>query len=52
MKPNIRPSMKKVIEMLEGEVECQPMPTKPFLSSSERQIENMVDDLDQTLSIQ
>jgi serine/threonine protein kinase len=35
MKPNDRPSMYKVIEMLEGEVEFLQMPPKPFLSSTE-----------------
>ncbi|XP_040989018.1 rust resistance kinase Lr10-like [Juglans microcarpa x Juglans regia] len=35
MKPNDRPSMNKVIEMLEGEIECLQMPSKPFLSSTE-----------------
>ncbi|XP_023905296.1 rust resistance kinase Lr10-like [Quercus suber] len=34
MKPSDRPSMKKIVEMLEGEVECLQMPSKPFLSSS------------------
>ncbi|GMY20152.1 rust resistance kinase lr10 [Fagus crenata] len=29
-----RPSMNRVVEMLEGEVECLQMPSKPFLSSS------------------
>ncbi|XP_065636645.1 LEAF RUST 10 DISEASE-RESISTANCE LOCUS RECEPTOR-LIKE PROTEIN KINASE-like 2.2 isoform X1 [Quercus suber] len=33
MKPSDRPSMNKVVEMLEGEVECSQMPSKPFLSS-------------------
>ncbi|KAM4080202.1 hypothetical protein ACB094_09G174100 [Castanea mollissima] len=33
MKPSDRPSMNKVVEMLEGEVECLRMPSKPFLSS-------------------
>jgi serine/threonine protein kinase len=33
MKPNDRPSMNKVVQMLEGEVECLQMPSKPFLSS-------------------
>ncbi|XP_075639248.1 LEAF RUST 10 DISEASE-RESISTANCE LOCUS RECEPTOR-LIKE PROTEIN KINASE-like 2.3 isoform X2 [Castanea sativa] len=33
MKPSDRPSMNKVVEMLEGEVECLQMPSKPFLSS-------------------
>ncbi|KAL4594851.1 hypothetical protein ACB092_12G048800 [Castanea dentata] len=34
MKPSDRPSMNKVVEMLEGEVECLQMPSKPFPSSS------------------
>ncbi|KAM3682002.1 hypothetical protein ACJW31_12G039600 [Castanea mollissima] len=34
MKPSNRPSMNKVVEMLEGEVECLQIPSKPFLSSS------------------
>nr|XP_023914941.1 rust resistance kinase Lr10-like [Quercus suber] len=34
MKPSDRPSMNKVVEMLEGEVECLQMPSKPFLASS------------------
>jgi serine/threonine protein kinase len=38
MKPNDRPSMNKVIKMLEGEVECLQMPSKPFLSSLESTI--------------
>ena len=33
MKPSDRPSMNKVVKMLEGEVECLQMPSKPFLSS-------------------
>lgn len=33
MKPSDRPSMNKVVEMLEGEVEHLQMPLKPFLSS-------------------
>jgi serine/threonine protein kinase len=33
MKPNDPPSMNKVVQMLEGEVECLQMPSKPFLSS-------------------
>ncbi|XP_059435139.1 rust resistance kinase Lr10-like [Corylus avellana] len=36
MKPSDRPSMSKVIEMLEGEVQSLQMPSKPFLSSQER----------------
>ncbi|KAG7981345.1 hypothetical protein I3843_05G229300 [Carya illinoinensis] len=34
MNPNNRPSMNKVVEMLEGEVDCLQVPSKPFLSSS------------------
>ena len=33
MKPSDRPSMSRVVEMLEGEVECSQIPSKPFLSS-------------------
>jgi hypothetical protein len=40
MKPNDCPSMNKVVQMLEGEVECLQMPSKPFLSSLERVISN------------
>ncbi|XP_022887957.1 rust resistance kinase Lr10-like [Olea europaea var. sylvestris] len=35
MKPNDRPSMNKVIEMLEGDVELLQLPPKPFLSPEE-----------------
>jgi len=35
MKPSVRPSMNKVVQMLEGEVEDLQMPSKPFLSSLE-----------------
>ncbi|XP_019189044.1 PREDICTED: rust resistance kinase Lr10-like [Ipomoea nil] len=35
MKPEERPSMNKVVEMLEGEVEGVEMPPKPFLSHDE-----------------
>ena len=33
MKPSDQPSMNRVVEMLEGEVECSQIPSKPFLSS-------------------
>jgi serine/threonine protein kinase len=33
MKPNDRPSMNKVVQMLEGKVEFLHMPSKPFMSS-------------------
>ena len=45
MKPINRPPMNKVVEMLEGEVECLQMPPKPFLSSPERPIGDVGDDL-------
>ncbi|XP_022856030.1 rust resistance kinase Lr10-like [Olea europaea var. sylvestris] len=35
MKPDDRPSMNKVIEMLEGDVELLQLPPKPFLSPEE-----------------
>ena len=42
MKPSDRPSMNRVVEMLEGEVECLQMPSKPFLlSSPKRSIEDV-----------
>ena len=44
MKPSDCPSMKKVIEMLEGEVECLQMPSKPFLSSSPRRLTGDIGD--------
>ncbi|KAK4608151.1 hypothetical protein RGQ29_001816 [Quercus rubra] len=54
MKPSDRPSMNKVVEMLEGEVECLQMPSKPFLlSSPKRPIGDVEDNLNSTsLSIQ
>jgi serine/threonine protein kinase len=36
MMPSDRPSMNKVVQMLEGEVEGLQMPSKPFMSSLER----------------
>jgi hypothetical protein len=38
MKPNDRPSMNKVIQMLEGKVECLQMASKPFFSSLDETI--------------
>ncbi|PRQ44737.1 putative glycerophosphodiester phosphodiesterase [Rosa chinensis] len=35
MKPSERPSMNKVVEMLEGEIESLQMPPKPFLYSQQ-----------------
>ncbi|XP_023905300.1 rust resistance kinase Lr10-like isoform X2 [Quercus suber] len=49
MKPSDRPSMNKVVEMLEGEVERLQMPSKPFLSSSPtRLIGDVGDNLNST----
>ncbi|KAM4068771.1 hypothetical protein ACB094_12G037600 [Castanea mollissima] len=51
MKPSDRSSMNKVVEMLEGEVECLKMPSKPFLlSSPKRPIGDVGDNLDSTSS--
>ncbi|KAG7981328.1 hypothetical protein I3843_05G228100 [Carya illinoinensis] len=43
MKPNDRPSMNKVVEMLEGSIENLQIPPKPFLSSLEREPEDIED---------
>ncbi|XP_041009664.1 rust resistance kinase Lr10-like [Juglans microcarpa x Juglans regia] len=48
MKPNNRPSMNKVGEMLEGGIERLQIPPKPFLSSLERQPEDIEDNSNQT----
>ncbi|XP_035540122.1 LEAF RUST 10 DISEASE-RESISTANCE LOCUS RECEPTOR-LIKE PROTEIN KINASE-like 2.3 [Juglans regia] len=48
MKPNDRPSMNKVVEMLEGGIERLQIPPKPFLSSPERQPEDIEDNSNQT----
>uniref|UniRef100_A0A2N9EPT3 Protein kinase domain-containing protein n=1 Tax=Fagus sylvatica TaxID=28930 RepID=A0A2N9EPT3_FAGSY len=51
MKPVDRPSMNRVVEMLEGEVECLQMPSKPFLSSSpERPVGDVGDNSNPTCS--
>ncbi|GKV23574.1 hypothetical protein SLEP1_g33284 [Rubroshorea leprosula] len=42
IKPSDRPSMNKVIEMLEGSVEALPIPPKPFLSSPLRPVPDSV----------
>nr|XP_023870707.1 rust resistance kinase Lr10-like [Quercus suber] len=41
MKPSDRPSMNKIVEMLEGEDECSQVPSKPFLSSLEDVRDNL-----------
>ncbi|XP_048433196.1 cysteine-rich receptor-like protein kinase 34 [Pyrus x bretschneideri] len=46
LKPADRPSMSKVIEMLEGEVEALQMPPKPLLCPQEMLMEDPVDDTD------
>ncbi|XP_042497329.1 rust resistance kinase Lr10-like [Macadamia integrifolia] len=38
MDPTNRPSIKKVVDMLEGNLESLPIPPKPFLSSPPRQL--------------
>ncbi|KAM2625655.1 probable LRR receptor-like serine/threonine-protein kinase At2g28960 [Malus sylvestris] len=46
LKPADRPSMSKVVEMLEGEVEALQMPPKPFFCPQEMPTEDPVDDTD------
>ncbi|XP_041014937.1 rust resistance kinase Lr10-like isoform X1 [Juglans microcarpa x Juglans regia] len=50
MKPNDRPSMSRVIEMLEGEVDCLQLPPRPFLTSMERSTDDILDISTQSLS--
>ena len=50
IEPSDCPSMKKVVEMLEGEIKCLKMPTKTFLTSSKRLIGNVGDNLNPTCS--
>lgn len=38
--PSERPSMKRVLEMLEGSVESLKIPTRPFLESTEEPLGN------------
>ncbi|KAK5802940.1 hypothetical protein F383_14633 [Gossypium arboreum] len=45
IKPTDRPSMSKVLEMLEGNVELLEIPPKPFLLSMERSSEDFEDEL-------
>ncbi|KAL2456013.1 Protein kinase superfamily protein [Abeliophyllum distichum] len=45
MKPDDRPSMTKVIEMLEGDVEFLQLPPKPFLSAEEMPVQDSEIDL-------
>ncbi|KAM1039084.1 hypothetical protein EV1_033299 [Malus domestica] len=46
LKPADRPSMSKVVEMLEGEVEALQMPPKPFFCPQEMPMEDPVDETD------
>ncbi|GLT72739.1 hypothetical protein SLA2020_446460 [Shorea laevis] len=50
MKPSDRPSMNKVVEMLEGEDESLQMPSKPFLSSLDSPVRDAGEDSNQTCS--
>nr|XP_008363209.2 rust resistance kinase Lr10-like isoform X1 [Malus domestica] len=47
MKPSDRPSMKKVIEMLEGDAESQQMPPKPLLFPQQEMHAGTIQDNDQ-----
>ncbi|XP_068317940.1 uncharacterized protein [Pyrus communis] len=46
LKPADRPSMSKVVEMLEGEVEALQIPPKPFFCPQEMPMQDPVDDTD------
>ena len=50
IEPSDCPSMKKVVEMLEGEIKRLKKPTKNFLTSSKRLIGNVGDNLNPTCS--
>ena len=51
MKPSERPtSMNKVVEMLQGEIECLEMPPKPFLYPQEKPVVDDEDDSETTWS--
>jgi serine/threonine protein kinase len=50
MKPNDRPSMNNVVEMLEGEADCLQMPPVPTLTSLERPIMDTVENSNQSCS--
>lgn len=50
LKPSDRPSMSKVIEMLEGEVDCLQLPPKPSLCPQGNQVEHAQETFDQTQS--
>jgi hypothetical protein len=48
MKPNEHPSMNKVVQMLQGEVERLQMPSKPFLSSLDKIVTGSEENLNQS----
>ncbi|PRQ32550.1 putative glycerophosphodiester phosphodiesterase, protein kinase RLK-Pelle-LRK10L-2 family [Rosa chinensis] len=48
MKPTERPSMSKVVEMLEGEIESLQIPPKPFLYPQQMPIDDVEDNLSTT----
>ncbi|KAK9939134.1 hypothetical protein M0R45_015841 [Rubus argutus] len=50
MKPTERPSMSKVVEMLEGEIESLQIPPKPFLYPQQMPIDDAEDNLSTTRS--
>ncbi|KAF3432849.1 hypothetical protein FNV43_RR23951 [Rhamnella rubrinervis] len=50
MQPSDRPSMNKVIEMLEGELECLQMPPKPSLYPEDVTVKDMEDSTNSTSS--
>jgi len=50
LKPDDRPSMSKVVEMLEGDVESLEMPPKPTLYPHETIVEDQRTNLDQSMS--
>ncbi|RHN77721.1 putative glycerophosphodiester phosphodiesterase, protein kinase RLK-Pelle-LRK10L-2 family [Medicago truncatula] len=50
LKPDDRPSMIKVVEMLEGDVESLEMPPKPTLYPHETVVDDQRTNLDQTMS--
>jgi serine/threonine protein kinase len=50
LKPNDRPTMSKVVEMLEGDVESLEIPPKPLLYPHETVVDDQTTNFDQTIS--